>query len=223
MKLDNVIMTSLAAIVLLASSVLAYDPPRGMKWGMTYEECKTALGQPKGEDEALKIGKIQQVKANKNQPAGYGYAQIKSVKLFGKKAKTAVAMFDSTGGLCQISYTFSWDNDDKKGQDIFSRGGTGREKCYQLHGKLVDGLSGKYGEPVKEPKGDIYGTSIAHGVTLETIWEDTTSHTMIGVVLTRNKTNLVIGMLDEYIVQLVYLGPTAMAFYQDAVQEDENL
>lgn len=221
--MKRLVITVSLFFVLSVASLSAFDPPRGMKWGMGYQDCASVVGEPKGDDEPLKLGKLKQTKKGKDATVVYDYSDIKTIKLFGKKAKTSLVMFDSTGGLCQVSYTFSWDNDDKKGQDIFSKGGQGREKCYQMHGKLVDGLRGKYGDPIKEPKGDIYGTTIAHGVALETMWKDTTTNTMIGVILTRNKTNLVIGMLDEYIVQLIYLGPSALASYQAEVEANEDL
>ena len=222
-QMKSVFIGVLAMLLISLSDIWAFDPPKGLKWGMSYDDCGNVVSQPKGDDEPLKLGKLKKGKNDKGAVTAFDYADIKTVKLFEKKAKTAYAMFDSSGGLCQVNYSFSWDNDDEKGQDIFSKGGTGREKCYQMHGKLVDGLRGKYGEPAVEPKGDIYGTTIAHGVALETMWKDTSSNTMIGVVLTRNKTNLVIGTLDQYIVQLIYLGPAAMASYEAEVQTNEDL
>ena len=200
----------LALWFVYSATCSAFDPPRGLKWGMTYQEAK---------DTFPALGKLSREKLPKGyreypelRTGGSNYrAEAKDLKLLDKKAKRTYLVFDSTMRLTQFQYIFLWDNDESN---------KGLRKSWVYHYDLALSLSQKYGPPSIDETKEERGKSISSGVGFRMIWEDTNKSIII-LTITRQRHDAVIAVVDEYMVLLVY-SPTAIDMMgQRDVNDDE--
>ena len=140
-------ITLLMASFVLQSIVLAYDPPKGLHWGMSYQEVKKTLeGLPK--EKKVKVKKLEKKRSktllSRDQvPSSISVARLGTVKLFDKKSEAAFVFFHNEKGLCGIEYIFDWIND-KDDKNQFMRG---RDHSWKYYQNLVKALTNKYGPP----------------------------------------------------------------------------
>lgn len=207
----------LMALVLVVN-LNAYDPPKNLKWGMTYDEVTTTLKNLQ-KDDMIKIDKL---KTDGNIPDNFYLAALKGVKLFDKKAKEAYAVFDSSKSLCAIQYGFVWNNDENT-TNMFESRGKGRANAWEYHQDLTKKLTVKYGPPSKDETEGSFGQPLASGVRLETSWIDSTSGDKIIAAITRQKVNAVISRIDNYIVALVYANRIYINAKETEIKNDGDL
>jgi len=205
-------------VMVLITNLYAYDPPKNLKWGMTYDEVMKTLKESGNED----IVKIDKLKTDKNIPDGFYLAALKGVKLFDKKAKEAYAVFDTSKYLCAIQYGFVWDNDENT-TNMFESRGKGRANAWEYYQELTKKLAVKYGQPTKDETEGSFGQPLASGVRLETSWVDSTTGNKIMVAITRRQINAVITRVDNYVVALVYANPIYINAKKAEIINDDDL
>ena len=204
--------------ILMVNSAGAYDPPKRLNWGLTYEAVATTLeGLPKKERIQIK-----EAKEREDLPTGFLAAELKKVKLFGKKTKEARVVFDTTGGLCALQYGFVWENKEKT-DNVFESANKGRDKSWEYHDELLTALRTKYGDPAATISDELIGHDISSGTKLKTEWVDSVSGDKIILAISRQKKNLVISRLDYYIVVLLYHSPTYTEAKQEEIRESEDI
>ncbi len=169
------------ACMLLASNTLAFNPPKGLSWGMTYDEVRNKLENP-SKGEKAKIKKLS--KDHKTHtfypvhelPEGYRYAEIEKVKLLGEEADEILAVFDEDGALSVFQYHFRIITGDES-ETI--------NKMWSYYQKLTDVLKKKYGEPTRNQVTPTdFGAPLSKDTYLETVWDDENSGDRIRVIVT---------------------------------------
>jgi hypothetical protein len=159
----------IVVLVIATTNAFAFDPPKGLKWGMTYDEVKAKLENPDAGDK-VKVKKLSKNHKTRtffpehNLSEGYKSAQLEKIKLLDNKVKTAYAVFDTKGKFTVLQYQF----DNITGED------TGDiNKMWVYYQKLTDALKKKYGEPTRNQVTPIdFGIDIPKDTYLETAWVD---------------------------------------------------
>ena len=210
-------------VMMLANSAFGITPPNGLQWDMNYEKSKAQVESKSEKGKTLEVKDQKIVK--EGMLHGFTSAEIKGVKINDRKTKTALLFFDSVSqSLAGVYYMFSWDNEeDEKEVDAFSSKGKGRSKAWQFQQDLAGILSAKYGAPTRDETQGAYGREMESKVELETVWSDSTDGAAIGLVITRVKTNLGIGRLDEFQVHLMYQSPGLVTKLKSDIAESDDL
>lgn len=185
--------------VQIISAQTAIEPPKGLAWGMSYEDVKIQLETEPDKDKRMKIEKL---KEEKKLFPSFLTAKIKDAEFFDKKTQTAYAIFSMDKKLLSMYFTFEWTNDEESG--LTRKGGTGRRNCWEFHQKLVGGLTAKYGEPTKN---DVNDEDVGKIITNKSWFETTVGDEAgneISVGLTRNVSKVLGAELDKYYVHFVY-------------------
>ncbi len=183
----------LLSLVFLSVTAFAFDPPKGLKWGMTYETVRDSLPNTKelkGPDVPKGFRKFIDSKI----PENYYRAEIKKLSVLDENAQRSWCIFDDQGGLCCFQYAFTWVND-KSGE----ASGKARNFC----DRLFQNLTAKYGPVLINEIGDKKDYEIPIGIAWRMIWQDVDS-SQIRLSIGRTKTNVLIGDLDGYIIFLSY-------------------
>lgn len=206
------------APIILAVVANAIDPPKGLRWGQTIDEVRRTL-QDLSKDERIEVKKA---KALKDLPNGFQAAELKRVKLFGEKAKEARVVFDSTQALCAVQYGFVWANQEKT-NNMFESPNKGRDRSWEYHGELLQALKTKYGDPTTTIPLDIIGGDISSGSKLRTEWMDSLTGDKIILAITRQKRNVVLSRIDNYVVILLYHSPSYTEAKEDEIRETDDI
>jgi len=202
---------AMTIMLLLTSSSKAFNPPRGLFWGMKYGAIEEKLKSlPKDDQPQLK-----EMKCAEDLPPGFHLAELNKVKLYDKKAQEARIVFDTTGGLCALQYVFTWDNQEKT-NNMFETANKGRDKSWEFHDQLLRALLTKYGQPTSTFPAELKGHDVSSGTKLITEWIDSLSGDKIILAVSRQKTNLVFAHVDRYLVALLYHSPS----YTEAKREE---
>jgi len=178
-------------IIFLSTTVLAFDPPKGLKWGMTYETVKDSLPNTK-ELKGPNVPKGFRDLSESRIPANYHRAEVKKLSILHEDAQRSWCIFDTLQNLCAFQYAFVWIND---------KSGTPGGKARTFYEKLFENLNAKYGAPQINEIGDKKDYNIPIGVEWQVIWQDTDSsqiHFAIG------RTKKTIFNIDGFIVFLSY-------------------
>jgi hypothetical protein len=214
----KVLIYYMFALALLPTVATAIDPPKGLLWGQTHEEVVATLNElPK--DERIEA---KQSKKSEDLPEGFEAAEIKNVKLFGKKTEEARVVFDPTGGLCAVQYAFVWQNTEKT-DNMFESANKGRDKSWEYHDELFQALRTKYGEPGTTIPMELQGRDVSSGTKLKTEWVDSLTGDKILLAITRQKRNVVLTMIDNYIVVLLYHSPSYTEAKKDETRESDDI
>ncbi len=209
---------AVAILMAITCSASAIDPPKGLQWGQTHAEVKSALKNlPKD-----KRFDVKDPETNDNLPLSFRSAELKDVKLFDEKAKEAQVVFDSTGGLCAVQYAFAWENKERT-TNIFESANKGRDKSWAFYNELLQALYAKYGEPVSSVPAELQGQDVVSGTKLRTEWVDQTTDDKIILVMTRQKRNAVIARIDNYIVVLLYHSPAYTEAKKDEIRASDDI
>lgn len=206
------------ALALLATGATAIDPPKGLRWGQTHEEVMATLNElPK--DERIEVKESKELE---DLPEGFKAAELKNVKLFGKKTKEARVVFDSTGGLCAVQYAFVWENKEKT-DNMFESANKGREKSWEYHDELLQALQTKYERPSATFPAELQGRDVSSGTKLKTEWVDSLTGDKIILAITRQKRNVVLAWIDNYIVVLLYHSPNYTEAKKDEIRGKDDI
>jgi hypothetical protein len=192
---------ALVAALIVPVFTYAGDPPKGLKWGMPYDEVKQVLEAP-SQGEPVKVNKLS--KDNKTRvffpkhqlPDGYRFTEIEKVELLDKKVSVALAVFDQTGGLVLIQYQFRMVTKDVAG-DI--------QQTWAFYQKLSDALKSKYGEPTRNQVTPVdFGVGIPADTYLETVWEEEGAGDQMRALVTNFKIGGGLLHSTNYYVMLEY-------------------
>jgi len=204
-KQNYAICVAFFAMLFLAMNVIGVRtavsqivPPKGLAWGMSFEDVKIKLETEQEKDRM----KLEKAKEEKKLFPGFLTAKIKDAKVLDEKVDRAYAIFDKEEKLVAIYFVFAWDNDEEAG--LVSAGGKGRKKCWELHQKLFEGFVAKYEEPAKnDVTEDKVGNPIAEKTWLETKFPDEDGNEIL-LALTRVISKPLGITIDQYQTYLFY-------------------
>ncbi len=188
------------SLVALGLSSYAISPPKGLNWGMTYDDLKQVLENPQKGD-AVKVKKLSKNHKTRifypehHLPEGYRWAALEKIKLLGEKVYNAIAVFDASGRLTDLQYQFCFITGDD----------TEVPKMWAYYQKLSDALKKKYGEPDENQVTPVdFGVDIPKDTYLETRWVDDESGSQVRVLVTRFKIGGGLLSSTNYYVMLEY-------------------
>jgi hypothetical protein len=195
------------AVFMLASPVLAIDPPKGLHWGDNLGRVEAALwGDP--DKVTLEPGNKDKPRRGYREysemwlPKGFSRHEIKNAKVNGKKAERTELFLDSAETLRSFHYIFLFDND-----ETGNKVGKGYRKAWVFHSELKALLIQKYGAPKRdEATEDERDRVVASGSKYATIWSDSTG-SKVTLYITRQTHDAVIAVVDAFLVLLIYDSP----------------
>jgi hypothetical protein len=197
------VVSLIAMLAFVASACWAIDPPKGLSWGMTYDQVKTKLESAADKKDQ---SKLKESKTGKDLADGFTRAEIEKIEVLKKKPEKAYAIFQNDSGLCAVYYVFRWKNDEKE-ETMFDSKGKGRSKCWGFHQDLVNALASKYGDPTSDETLGKRGEVVGNGVRFNTTWTDDSGSELIAYVTRSTKNMGPLGRLDDYYVILLYQIP----------------
>lgn len=222
----------ISTIVMFAAvAAKAYDPPRGLKWKMSYQEVESILGSPKGDD-ALRLNKLEDPNRqnaqffypHRNALKGLKVARIDKVKLAEEKAEYSCAVFSDSLGLVALQYGLmigSGSGGDEK--TLYETKTNGR--FWTTYQRLLELLSTKYGQPTENQitPGEL-GMPLPQGSDLKTVWFDSTTGDAIRLILQRRKEKLALITVDFLCIYLEYASRAWLEEYRTrAIENEDNL
>ncbi len=214
-------MTVYLAILLLVASISsAFDPPKGLNYGMSYDQTKANLdtqGVKVERPDKKKINRILREYVEFNLPNNYSRAKIKGTELLDKKSDESYLVYDDEKGLVAFQYIFEWANDVNAGENEPTA--QGFRKCWVFFDKLKNVLVSKYGDPTKdEVSAMLKAKDMPSGTEFKTDWVAPDSSS-ISLVITRQTHNVIIGIADIFLVFLTYANPE----YNTDIKDSEKI
>lgn len=211
--MKSLIILSLTLVTTLTSS-FAQNPPKGLKWGMSYDQVKTHLATlPK--NKRSKIDKPIIIKPNQKKRDllqammggimfidNVSFARLKNnLKIADKKISKCFLYFHPNNDLCSVHYQVDFNQDDRVANEL----------AWQYFKKTQSLLSVKYGEPVEGVDLDTPHISILAESPIKSRWVSKQGDVVM--TLTLRKINQL--FFSYPAVQLQY----STKFYYELLQE----
>lgn len=186
--MKNMMIVSLVLITIIISSVFAFDPPKGLRWGMSYEQAKAHL-QTLPKHKTSKLGKIMTVKNPSKLTRlligsvplveGILYCDFKkNIKIADQKIHSSYLYFHPETGLCSVWYQRRFTNEDRIANKL----------AWSYFKQVYSLLALKYGRP---PAHDIDLDTphfrLLSESPIRTKWISSTDSTVISLTLRKVK------------------------------------
>jgi len=145
------VISSLAVAIVFATSSLAYDPPKGLKWGMTYEEVKAHLATL-SKDDRSEVGNLMIVEPKSSKKRALAENLLggvpiidniqftefkKNLEIAKKKIHQSYLFFHPENGLCSVWYRRQFTDEKEKATNL----------AWDYFKTIQTLLITKYGEP----------------------------------------------------------------------------
>jgi hypothetical protein len=219
--------TGVLSLLLVILALLAvepargYDPPKGLKWGMTYEEVVDKLKlQPK--DEAIDVKKLEEPKRqnaqfffpDKKTLQGFEVAKLEKVRILGKKADNSLAVFSDSAGLVLTQYGIRIN----EGNDANDLG-----ELWSTYQRFREVLVSKYGAPTQNQiTSSEIGKELPIGTNLITEWKDSTTNDAIRLIVqNRGEKALGVTMISFLNVYLEYASRAWLEDYRQRMLQND--
>lgn len=191
----------LVTLLVISSAATAYDPPKGLSWGMSLSDVKETFAFSADEEKpkiekVFALGKWDQFfypkdMIDKNEQMKL--ARLQNVTLLGKKVKEAYLILDTTDHLIGFQYQIM-PFDEKQYQ-----------KCWEQYQKYSEVLREKYGTPTRnDVTSAVLGTDLVEGTHYDCIWKDTVSGGQIVLTFTLDHWGSGLLKMTQYMVIIRY-------------------
>jgi len=217
------VLTSLLVILALLAVEPArgYDPPKGLKWGMTYEEVVDKL-KLQSKDDAIDVKKLEEPKRqnaqfffpDKKTLQGFEVAKLEKVRILRKKADHSLAVFSDSAGLVLTQYGIFIN----EGNDANNLG-----ELWSTYQRFREVFVSKYGAPTQNQiTSSEIGKELPIGTYLLTEWKDSTTNDAIRLIV-QNRGEKVLGvtMVSFLYVYLEYASRAWLENYRQRMLQND--